>query len=92
MGEWERGGISFKCIVYTSGIRERGRESGRGIKKDGERERGLVGWGAKFERVKGWQIVRRERNDPLWKVIELCFRKRERRVAYEKKALMQIVC
>ena len=78
--------------LYFRNQRKREREWERGIKKDGERERGLVGWGAKFERVKGWQIVRRERNDPLWNVIELCFRKRERRVAYEKKALMQIIC
>ena len=51
--------MTFKYIVYTSGIGERGGV----IKRDGEREDQLVGRGKRFERVRGWQIVR-ERNDP----------------------------
>ena len=39
-GELKRGGISFKCVVYTSGIRERE----RGIRRDGERERERIIW------------------------------------------------
>ena len=34
-GALEREKISIKCIVYTSGIRE----SGRGIKREGERDK-----------------------------------------------------